>query len=254
MRILSLLTLMLLLCGPLASQEPDADARFRARREKIERIMEIQDRRTVHDGKLISFFSSSDPIVRERAVRACGSIQDTALLPLLVERLADADSQVQASSAFAIGQTAGHLSKASRETLEHDLIWTRLPEMRAQDRMIEELGKFGGAAAMDNLIIIYGESSPQSVPLTLSIARFAIRGVTTPDAIRYLLRFTKSGEPAPWQVMYALQRIGNKPELRAEVEHLAQLSRYSDPIARMHLATLLGRLKDEQSSLEPLRC
>lgn len=252
MRILSFLTLMLLLRGPLPSQEPDADARSRARREKIERIMEIQDRRTVHDGKLISFFSDSDPTVRERAVRSCGSIQDTALLPLLVERLADADSQVQASAAFAIGQTAGHLSKTSRATLEHDLIWTRLATMRAQDRLIEEIGKFGGEAAMDNLIILYGESSPRSLPLTLSIARFAIRGVITPDAIRYLLRFTKSGEPAPWQVIYALQRIGNKPELRAEVEHLVQLSRYSDPIARMHLATLLGRLKDEQSSLEPL--
>ena len=114
------------------------------RQKKLELILRFQDLRTIFDGKLISFLSDNDPIVRERAVRAFGSIQDTSVLHLLVNSLTDASPQVQFAAAFAIGQTAQQLSKKNRQILEHDLIWARL------DRM-SSLGK-GKASAADRLI------------------------------------------------------------------------------------------------------
>ena len=65
------------------------EKREQERRDKLELIMRFQDTRTIHDGKLISFFSDPDPLVRERAVSAYGSIQDTSVLNLLVDRLWD---------------------------------------------------------------------------------------------------------------------------------------------------------------------
>jgi peptidylprolyl isomerase len=88
--------------------------------------------------------------------------------------------------------------------------------------------------------------------LIMSIARFGIRGITSTDAVRYLLRFIRPTSSTPWQVVYALQRIGDHQETRNELETLVLLSRHEDPLVRMNLASLLGKLKDERISLEPL--
>ncbi len=56
--------------------------------------------------------------------------------------------------------------------------------------------------------------------------------------------------------MYALMRISSIPESRKEIlyeiHNISQLYKDQNPLVRMHLATLLGRLKDENSSLVPV--
>ncbi len=225
-------------------------------REKIELIWQLQDRRTVHDGKLISFLTDEDAIVREHAVRAFGSIQDTTALPLLLDRLTnDPDAAVQVSAAFAIGQTAGQLSKRAREALQHDLIWLRLEKTKAPDRLIEEVGKFGTEEALKDLMTKFGDAStePRPAAITMSIARFAIRGVTTPAATQYLVKRMKTRSDITWQEMYALQRIGDKPEIRSDLENLVPLFQHRDPLIRLNLAVLLGKLKDARTSMETLQ-
>jgi cyclophilin family peptidyl-prolyl cis-trans isomerase/HEAT repeat protein len=248
---------------PQSANEREAQER----RNKIELILRFQDTRTIHDGKLISFLSDPDPLVRERAVRAYGSIQDTSILNLLVENLSDRNPDVQFAAAFAIGQTASQLSRKSREILQHDLIWRRLDQMSTIEkgkigfatspvgRMIEELGKFGTNEALDDLMLRFGNVYPRvhSTSLIMSIARFAIRNITSETAVRYLLTFTKPADVTPWQVAYALQRIGSNKEIRYELENIVQLYKHRDPLVRMNLATLLGKIHDEQTSLEPLQ-
>ncbi len=227
----------------------------RARQEKIETILQIQDRRTNHDSRLISFLSDPDDVVRSRAVFAYESIQDTTVISLLVERFQhDESPAVQFASACAIGQTAGLLSKAGRELLQQDIIWSRMEHSSAQGRMIEELGKFGTETALKDLISKFGESSlePHDTALTMSIARFAIRGVTYPAATKYLVTKIINGRNLIWQDMYALQRIGLKSDVRQEIDKIAAIFQNSDTLIRLNLAVLLGKVRDETSCLDPL--
>ncbi|MBI3193111.1 MAG: peptidylprolyl isomerase [Ignavibacteriae bacterium] len=232
---------------------------IRNRLEKIDQILRIQDTRTPHDARLKEFLTDKDPLIRERATLAYGSIQDTSVLPLLVTNMSDENEDVGFAAVFAIGQTASMLSRKGRETLEHELIWIRLDRLQSKnkkafDRMIEEIGKFGTDAALKDLMLRFGSDNSHQVnlPLVMSIARFAIRNIVREDATRYLVRLAKGTEAVPWQVVYALQRIGNNPEIKNEIDNLMVLYRHQEPLVRMHFATLLGKIKDEKSSVGPL--
>ena len=60
-------------------------------------------------------------------------------------------------------------------------------------------------------------------------------------------------ESTPWEVVYALQRIGSDPEIHNDVEFLVLLRQHQDPLVRMNLATLLGKVKEGRVAIEPLR-
>jgi cyclophilin family peptidyl-prolyl cis-trans isomerase len=243
-------TIIPLLCCLFAfhalAQESNELAKTRP--AKIEAILRIENLRTPHDGKLTALLSDADPIVRKRAYLAYASIQDSSLLPLLTRGLADPLTQVQEAAAFAIGQTGTTLSERMRKELEHDLIWNRLHATQAADQLIEELGKFGTSEALDELMTRIGKVHPQkhAEALTMSLARFAIRGITSADGVRYLIERIKTAHQVPWQAVYALQRIGDHPETRREVEHLALLRHDHDPLVRMNLAQLFGKLRDQR--------
>ena len=251
---LLLLVLIALGCCVQLHAQDDPETLRKARLEKTEIILRIQDRRTLHDGKLISLLSDPDPLVRRRAFLAYGSIQDTTALPLLTQGLSDPDLGVQEAAAFAIGQTGYVLSEVRRKDLEHDLLWNRLHSTQVPELLIEEIGKFGTADGLQDLIIRIGNNYPRihETGMTMAIARFAIRGVTDPGAVRYLLAGVRLAAQPSWQSLYALQRIGDHPETRADIEHLALLRQSADPLVRMHLAALLGKIQNQRVAREPL--
>jgi len=224
------------------------------RKGKLEAILRIRDLRTPHDGKLTGYLTDTDPVVRARATYAYGSIQDTSVMELLAANLTEGDPGTQYNAAFAIGQTAPLLSKRSRSVLEHDLIWARLDRTTAADRLIEELGKFASPEGMNELILRFGTDFPlqHKEALIRSIGRCAVRSVVTPEAVSYLLRFIRPPESTPWEVVYALQRIGNHQVIRNDLDEVVLLYKNPDPYARMYLASLLGKIKDERVSVEPL--
>ena len=249
--VLVLLAMFTLVCVHAQRSEEDL---ARIRRDKIEAILRIQDRRTVHDGQLVAAIGDKDPVVRERAILACGSLQDTTLLSLLTEALRDPVPAVQEMAAFAIGQTGTQLSPGGRRQLDDDLIWKRLAGTRAADRLIEEIGKFGTAEGLNDLLIRVGDAYPQQSTrgMLMCIARYAIRGPVSSAAVRYVLRFVKQPEAAPWEGVYALQRIGDHPEIRAELEKLVTLRLHQDPLVRMNLASLLGKVRESGITLDPV--
>jgi len=59
----------------------------------------------------------------------------------------------------------------------------------------------------------------------MAIARFAVRGITSDDAVRYLLRFINPAETVPWETAYAFQRIGDHPLVRTYLEEIVLLWR-----------------------------
>ncbi len=52
--------------------------------------------------------------------------------------------------------------------------------------------------------------------------------------------------------MYALQRIGDQPDIRAELEQLVSLRLHGDPLVRMNLAILLGKVREPRITLDPV--
>ena len=247
MRPVFVLVMLLLLSDATVAQQSQ-EPEDRIRRDKIELILRIKDRRTVHDGQLLKLLSDEDAAVRREATLAFGSIQDTTVLGLLTNALTDRDPSVQYAGAFALGQTGTQLSKAGREQLEYDLIWKRLHQTSAADRLIEEIGKFGTETGLNDLMVRIGNVFPRqhTDALIMCIARFGIRGITSVEAVRYLIQFTRPADATPWQVAYALQRIGSREEIRLEIDHLIGLQKHRDPLVRMYLATLLGRYAKEK--------
>jgi len=245
-RTLSVVCSLCLLSVSLFSQETDSQKReAEIRRAKIEDILRIQDLRTPHDGKLRAALSDPDPLVREQAFLAYASLQDSSALPQLTAGLADPSAEVQGAAAFAIGQTGTLLSEPSRRILEEEILWRRLSETGAKDRLIEELGKFGTAEALRQLLLRVGNVFPEEhqASLQLAIARFATRNISSEEAVKYLLRFLRPADRVPWQVIYALQRIGDHSALHDDLEQLVRARDHPDPIVRMYLATLLGKIK-----------
>jgi hypothetical protein len=169
---------LLLVPAALVAQNPDKEA-LRERERKIETILRVQDLRTRHDGTLLALLSDRDPAVRERATLAFGSIQDTAVLAPLVVNLTEGSAAVQEAAAWAIGQTAPALHLAARQSLEHDLLWARFDQTKAQDRLIEEVGKFGTSQGLADLVLKFGASNEHRTAVMMGIARFAIRNITS---------------------------------------------------------------------------
>ena len=258
---LALLTVTVVSLSPARTGQNEE---AKERRSKIETILRIQDTRTIHDGKLISLLTDPDAAVRERAVHAFGSTQDTSVINLLVDRLVnDGEPKVQLEAAFAIGQAAGQLSSPRRERLAHELIWTRLDQLRGPasggagpaERLIEEIGKFGTETALTDLMRRFGNEEPpvHGHALVMSLARFAIRGIVAEEGVLHLLKLIKPPDAARWEAVYALQRIGDHPILKNSIEEIAKLTLHADPLVRMHSATILGKVKNENVSLIPLQ-
>jgi peptidylprolyl isomerase len=234
-------------------------------REKMRLIERLQDSRTAVDSRLLGYLGDPDPAIRSRVLLAYGSLQDTASLFRLVAMLSDPDAGVQWSAAFAVGQTASMMGPAERQKWEYEIIRIRLDQMGTEAgrgtggespraRMIQELGKFCTADGLEDLILRQANSTPStpSIPLSMAIARAAIRGVVTSGGTSYLLRFIRQAESIPWQVMYALQRVGDREEVRKELEYLVPIALHKNPLVRMNLASLWGKLKDGRTSLDPL--
>jgi len=214
------------------------------RRVKIRSILRLQDSRAPIDAGIVAYLSDGDPAVRFRAALACGSLQDTSAVGPLTRALDDTDSATASAAAFALGQTGVRLSEPGRRSLEKNLIGTHLATTRGAERLTEEMGKFGTVSGLNGLLaaVATDTSVRSTVQLLTAIARFAIRGISSTGAVRYLLDCVRRDAPVPWQAIYALQRTGDNPASRSEIGLLCALERDGDPLVRMNLATLLGKL------------
>ncbi len=221
------------------------------RRDKLRLVLRVTDLRASGDSLFREMLYDGDTVVRQRAVAACGSLQDTALMADLLNNLTDSPLPVQEAAAFAIGQTAQGLSPGPRERLAHDIVHDRLARSGARERMIEELGKFGDDQALEDLLLEFGNGTvSERRALLMGIARFAIRKVTTPAAVKFTLGalFSDGG----WVAAYALQRIGEHGETYGAADRLIRQIHHGDPLVRMNLATLFGKLTSDSAFVEPL--
>ena len=210
------------------------------RSKKIVEVLRLQDERAPFGPRMAALLADGDRAVRRRAALACGSLQDTAAIGPLMDALADSDRAVAEAAAFAIGQTAGRLPESKRERLALEIVRNRLGVARATGRLTEEIGKFCTASSLAALVAASG--NVDTVHTAMAIARSAIRGVTSAAATSYCLECVRGPAPMHWQAAYALQRIGDTPETRNGIGAILPASAAPDPLVRLNVAALLGKL------------
>jgi peptidylprolyl isomerase len=236
--------------APPLPQDPAAsDSLIRERRSGIlHRVWELQDTRA--GLQLSRYLVDADPEIRIAAAVALGSVQDTTVLDPIFELMQSEDTASAEAAAFALGQTARTMSEAGRAEVEGRAL-ALLPGSAGAVRLIDEMGKFGTTAGLGGLLERYRDAEGEEAgALIMSVARFGIRSVVTPEGVDYLLTFVDGD--TEWEVAYALQRCGDNPQARAALQSILSLASDGDRLVRMNFAVLLGKLPGEMVAVEPL--
>ncbi|MEL6770115.1 MAG: HEAT repeat domain-containing protein [Bacteroidota bacterium] len=203
------------------------------------------------DGAALSAaLSNSSAAVRARAAFALGSVQDPAAVPALLDALGDADPLVRTDVAFALGQSADSTAEAR---LLDALAAEAWPPARRE--LMDALGKTGSAFSLRQLVTLQMvDSSPtQQAGHALALARYGLRGVTSPSASALLARYLGSDDPAVrHNAAYFFGRVRSTESwlsLSDElVENAQRLTQSNDPEpSLMHLALALGKMGDGDS-------
>ncbi len=118
-------------------------------------------------------------------------------------------------------------------------------------RIAEALGKVGDAASIPSLLQRAGQGTPSSLEweIALSVGRYAYRGLKERSAAEYAVRLLgASDNPDKWKAAYALMRIGDRPLLSTYATSIAAAAKSQDPNVKMFVATVLGRLLDNNDA------
>ena len=212
-------------------------------------ILELQDSRSLGDGKLVSYLQSKDKDLRYRAAIALGNLQDTSTVSALAPLLQDVDVQIRSAAAFALGQI-GSASAVSY------LITALTPEQDVQvlPQVFEAIGKCGNSEALNSVVAFIPSAKNIAVKQdqALSIARFAIRKITSERGVWLCFDLLKDNH---WETcsaaLYALWRAAPLGVIDVEISNraylLVKLMSEKEAEVRINLATLLGKTKSEEA-------
>ncbi len=212
-------------------------------------ILWHQDQRSLGDSVLIRLLNHKDARLRARSAIAMGNIQDTATIPMLIPLLSDRSSDVRAATAFALGQIG---SPSSENILSERLRMETGSKVIV--RLLEALGKSGSVKAYDD-VVAFGLPRKQSAlkaDQALSIGRFAIRSIRSERGVWFCFDALEDTDPrVRWMALYALWRIAPYGAVDVEVakrkDQLLTLATDRNADIRMHLATLTGKVRTNES-------
>ena len=128
-------------------------------------IAQLEDVRSIGDGKIIELLNYPSAAVRARAALALGRIGEPETWLPLAERLDDLSSKVRETAIFALGQLKVN---ESEEILigQYKLITSK----KEQELILEALGKFG----TENALKLFNEVLFQDDPKLLAAASKAL--------------------------------------------------------------------------------
>jgi peptidylprolyl isomerase len=212
-------------------------------------ILQLQDQRSLGDGKLVPYLKDQNATLRYHAALALANLQDTSTMEALAISLKDSDRNVRAASALALGQI--RTGRAANELL------SAVPSEKDTNVLagiLEALGKSGSPRFLDSLLHIDAQE-PMKFPgkeFAMCIARFAIRQIKTERSIWKCFEYAGSESPEECSAaLFALWRSAPNGlidlELSKHKEEFILLTNNKSPDIRMHLATLLGRSKTKDS-------
>jgi cyclophilin family peptidyl-prolyl cis-trans isomerase/HEAT repeat protein len=212
-------------------------------------ILQLQDRRSLGEGKLIAHLSDKNTRLRYRAAIALANIQDSSVVPVLMISLNDHSAKVRSAVAFALGQIGTGQSEDALLSF-----FKKEKDATVSTGILEAIGKIGSARSLDSLLS-FVERKPSKVQkkgLALCIARFAIRKIKTERSIEKCFELIQQKSPDVRSAgLFALWRSAPHGlidlEISKEKERFLLLSKDRDPMTRMHLASLLARSKSKDA-------
>lgn len=159
-------------------------------------LQELVDLQVARDGRgLAARLSDPDPSVRARAAFALGSVQEPAVVHPLLGALDDPDPRVRADAAFALGQSG--VESAPVDPAASDRLLAALAEERdpvVRGRLYEALGKTGDGGSLARLAASEVPASDLAA-FAMAIARYGLRGVFDPAAVRRLAALLDHADP-----------------------------------------------------------
>ena len=216
---------------------------------KEREILQLQDQRSLGEGKLVSYLRDRNARLRYRAAIALANIQNPASIEALTISMKDTRNKVRAAAAFALGQIGS-------QQADEALLSTVSKEKNAMvlSRILEAIGKSSSLRSLDSVLNL-DAMKPQLFPvkdIALCIARFAIRQIKTERSIRKCFDMAQNkSSNVRSAALFALWRSAPHGlidlEISKEKDRLIRLSKDSDPMIRMHLATLLSRSKSKNA-------
>ncbi len=200
---------------PLASADVDA----------IATLLRLEDRREFDSAIFTRLAAAPSPRLRRHAALAAGRIRNPAGRSLLLTLLADSDSSVAATAAFALGQLADTTTLAA--------LASRLGLATNPETVVAEAaaatGKLGTTGARDALAHLLRTAPPIERPrLAVGEALLAIPRTPRGD-LAPVLRWAEAADPElRWRAAYALAR---RPD-PAATPTLLRLARDADARVR----------------------
>jgi cyclophilin family peptidyl-prolyl cis-trans isomerase len=212
-------------------------------------VLQLQDQRSLGDGKLVSYLRNGNEKLRYRAAIALANIQNPATIEALIISMGDSSSKVRAAVAFALGQIG---SLQADEMLLS--VVTKEKDTMVLSRIFEAIGKISPLRSLDSVLKIDAKQPGifEEKDIALCIARFAIRQIKTERSIWKCFDLIKHKSPdVRSAAIFALWRSAPHGlidlEISKEKDDLIRLTEDSDPMVRLHLATLLSRSKSRDA-------
>lgn len=210
-------------------------------RPALQNIVEAQVARDAE--KLTQMLSTDKPAVRARAAFALASVQDTAAVPALLDRLQDGVPAVRTDAVFALAQMPGGVPA---DRLLNTLRYERDPTM--QRGLIRALGSTGDAGSLRALLGL-GLPPTRDADVALALARYGMRGIVDERAGDWLANHLTSDDA--WtrrNAAYALGRVDTLARGRLDsIRHALDDIAPDDPAA-MHLLKALGAAGDSSDT------
>jgi len=213
-------------------------------------ILMLQDRRSLGDGRLVSYLQHKDKLLRYRGAIALANLQDTTTVEPLIPLLRDPEHRVRAAAAFALGQI-GTLS--AEDALTQAL--TPEQDITVLGRILEALGKCGREQSLNTVVSYIPSAKNIAVKRdqALAIARFALRKVTSERSVWFCFDLLNdNNSETRWSALYALWRSAPMGVIDLEISKrtylLGRLVNDKSADVRINLATLLGKTKSKDAA------
>jgi cyclophilin family peptidyl-prolyl cis-trans isomerase/HEAT repeat protein len=213
----------------------------------VAELLRLEDRREFDEARLLVAAAAAHPEVRRRAALAAGRLREPAAVPMLVRLLADRDTAVAATAAFALGQIGDTAAVTAL------VPWLVAGRAEAAPTVAGEaaaaLGKLRSptaATALESFLAsgtVTAARSPAVEHALLATWRHPRPADPTP-----LLRWTESPHPeVRWRAVYAAVRRPTP----AAAPRLLQLARDPDPRVRALAVRGLTRALADTAGLPP---
>ncbi len=212
--------------------------------KEIREILTLQDTRSLgENNRLLDYLGSDDKNVVERALIALANIADTNSIDKIGEVLLNSkETSVRILASFALGQinsprSAEFLLKLLDSETDAGLL----------SQALESIGKVGDENALAKIISYKTENDLVKKGQVLSIARFGMRKIKTPESIKKLVEINNSTENPDikqW-VSYTFFRIGDNNLLPVAKQDILALTHEFEGFTRMWAFGSLGKLQDD---------